>query len=248
MAQARDQDHDQPQHAEAYRLVDKERDNATEFDTWQEAQERLNEVVNLSDDASPQDFAIEPVTEQNGVQNSQNGHEPEELESDDVQGESEMDAETPEFEDRDEPDNEPTEVVVDGEPAKDPLPDRELTEDPIAWLQRGDGELTTEIKGTTVITKKGFRVLQHKYDISTGSEVLVGPEETDQEFCRVKAWAEMPDGRRAEAHASAHVDRGDDHFLLVSMADTRAKSRALSDVTGVGAVAIEEMMGVAEDA
>ena len=124
------------------------------------------------------------------------------------------------------------------------LPDRQLTDDPIEWLQQGDGELTTSIKGTTVITKKGFRVLQHKYDISTSSEVVVGPEETDHTFCRVKARAEMPDGRYAEAHASAHTDRGDDHFLLVSMADTRAKSRALSDITGVGAVAIEEMAGV----
>jgi len=29
--------------------------------------------------------------------------------------------------------------------------------------------------------------------------------------------------------------------------DTRAKSRALSDVTGVGAVALEEMIGVDDD-
>lgn len=139
----------------------------------------------------------------------------------------------------------PQEVVETAE--NQSLPDRELTNDPIEWLASGSDEFTTTIKGTTVITKKGFRVLQHKYDISTGSEVIVGPEENDHEFCRVKAWAEMPDGRRAEAHASAHVDRGDDHYLLVSMADTRAKSRALSDVTGVGSVAIEEMVGVEND-
>lgn len=120
------------------------------------------------------------------------------------------------------------------------LPDRELTDDPIEWLKQGSDEFVTTIKGTPVITKKGFRVLQHKYDISTGSEIIIGPEETDHEFARAKAWAEMPDGRRAEAHASAHTDRGDDHFLLTSMADTRAKSRALSDVTGVGVIAAQE--------
>lgn len=141
-------------------------------------------------------------------------------------------------------DTEPVESGTDVDEAAESLPDRELTDDPIEWLQQGAGEFTTTIKGTTVITKKGFRVLQHKYDISSGSEIVVGPEETDHTFCRVKAYAEMPDGRRAEAHASAHVDRGDDHFLLTSMADTRAKSRALSDVTGVGAVVVEEMAGV----
>jgi len=141
---------------------------------------------------------------------------------------------------------EPTEpeVVEEHTDVDQSLPDRELHNDPISWLQQGSNEFTANIKGTTVITKKGFRVLQHKYDISTGSDVIVGPEENGHEFCRVKAWAEMPDGRRAEAHASASVDRGDDSYLLVSMADTRAKSRALSDVTGVGAVAVEEMAGV----
>ncbi len=120
------------------------------------------------------------------------------------------------------------------------LPDRELTDDPIEWLAQGSDEFVTSIKGTTVITKKGFRVLQHRYDISTTSEIVVGPEDTDHEFCRVRATAEMPDGRSAEAHASAHVDRGDDYYLLTSLADTRAKSRALSDITGVGAIAVSE--------
>lgn len=187
--------------------------------------------------ATPEDFRIEPLDEDMDTQD--NGHD-ESTEPD------KDDQATPEFDGRDEPDTEPVEVVEHAD-VDQSLPDRELTEDPIEWLQRGEGRLTTEIKGTTVITKKGFRVLQHKYDISTGSEVVVGPEETGHEFARVRAWAEMPDGRRAEANASAHVDRGDDHFLLTSMADTRAKSRALSDVTGVGAVALEEMAGVDPD-
>lgn len=226
MSQAKTQD------AERYKLVDHNRNNTKEFETWQAAQEKMNDMVSMG--ASPENFEIQPVAVPEGTDKETKP------ELDEFEGEEKPDGGTPE----------PAQAeVVDETPENqaEPLPDRELTEDPIAWLQEGEGELTTSIKGTTVITKKGFRVLQHKYDISTGSEVLVGPEETEMEFCRVKAWAEMPDGRRAEAHASAHVDRGDDHYLLVSMADTRAKSRALSDVTGVGAVALEEMIGVADD-
>jgi len=118
-----------------------------------------------------------------------------------------------------------------------------LQDDPIEFLRKGNEELVTNIKGTTVIKKKGFRLLQHEYDISTDSEVVVGPEETDMKFCRVKARAELPSGQYAEAHASASLTRGDDKGLLVSMADTRAKSRALSDLTGSGALAMEETHG-----
>lgn len=116
-------------------------------------------------------------------------------------------------------------------------------DDPIEFLKQGNEELVTEIRGTKVIKKKGFRLLQHHFGISTSSEVIVGPEETDYEFCRVKARAEKPDGQYAEAHASASVSRGDDKGVLVSMADTRAKSRALSDLTGSGAIAMAEAKG-----
>lgn len=127
------------------------------------------------------------------------------------------------------------------EPTQANTPD--LDQDPIEFLKQGNEELVTNIKGTTVIKKKGFRLLQHHFNISTWSEVIVGPEETDYEFCRVKAIAEKPDGTQAEAHASASLARGDDEGLLVSMADTRAKSRALSDVTGSGAIAMAETQG-----
>jgi len=126
------------------------------------------------------------------------------------------------------------------------LPDRDITDDPIEWLNREAGDFVDNIKGTDAINKKGFRVLQHFYDISTTSEVIVGPEETDFEYCRVKSVATMPDGQKAEAHGSAHVRRDDDPELLLEMADTRAKSRALSDITGVGAVAVAEMKGSKE--
>jgi len=53
-------------------------------------------------------------------------------------------------------------------------------------------------------------------------------------------------GRQVEAFGSAHVDRGDDHFLLLEMADTRARKRALSIITGAGAVAVDELQNEPE--
>lgn len=133
-----------------------------------------------------------------------------------------------------------TEPVVADEVSDNP-PERDITDDPIEWLNRSAGEFVDNIKGTDAINKKGFRVLQYWYDIDTDSEVVVGPEETEFQYCRVKAKATMPDGQQAVAHGSAHVDRGDDMPILLEMADTRAKSRALSDITGVGAVAVAEL-------
>lgn len=134
---------------------------------------------------------------------------------------------------------EPKDVeVVEDKPEK---PERSITDDPVAWID-GAGEFTYQVDGTTAINKKGLRVLQHWYEIDIDeSSVEVGPEETDHTYCRVRAEATMPDGRTAVAHGSAHVDRGDDPWLLVEMADTRAKSRVLLDITGMGAVAVSEL-------
>jgi len=113
-----------------------------------------------------------------------------------------------------------------------------MSDDPLSWIP---SDFVDTIEGTPAINRKGFAVLKQHYDISVDSECVVGPEETDFEFCRVAARAESPDGTISEAHGSAHVDRGDDPWLLLEMADTRAKKRALSDATGVGMCAVEEL-------
>lgn len=118
------------------------------------------------------------------------------------------------------------------------LPDRSVADDPLKWVP---GEFVDEIDGTQAINRKGFEVLSHFYSVSVTATVQVGPEKTNHEYARVKATATMPDGRTCEAFGSAHVDRGDDAFLLLEMADTRARKRALSIATGVGAVAVAEL-------
>jgi hypothetical protein len=135
--------------------------------------------------------------------------------------------------------------VIDHEPApepntpeENPLPDRSVGEDPLNWVP---GEFVDEIDGTQAINRKGFEVLSHFYGVDVHTELQVPPEETDHEYCRVKATAVTDGGRSCEAFGSAHIDRGDDKVLLLEMADTRARKRALSIATGVGAVAVEEL-------
>jgi len=118
------------------------------------------------------------------------------------------------------------------------LDERSVAEDPLNWVP---GEFVDEIDGTQAINRKGFEVLSHFYDVDIETEIVVPPEETGHEYCRATATATTPDGRECVAHGSAHVDRDDDSFLLLEMADTRARKRALSIATGVGAVAVEEL-------
>jgi len=207
-------------------LINTAEDNRREFDTVDAAKEAMDDLIDLG--VSADNLKLE-----GNADTDTSPQDAQERAEDVSEDQEDLEATTPE--------------VVDAADAAEELPTRDLDTDPIEWLAEAGGDLTTVVKGTTVITKKGFRVLQHRYDISTTSEVVVGPEDTDHTYCRVKATAEMPDGRYAEAHAGAHTDRGDDNFLLVSLADTRAKSRALSDITGVGAVALEEMQGVDTD-
>jgi len=103
------------------------------------------------------------------------------------------------------------------------------------------GHYVDHIEGSPAINRKGYAVLSQFYDINVVSDVVVGPEETDFEYCRCKATAYDANGNEYRAHGSAHVERGDDKELLLEMADTRATKRVLALSTGVGAVAVEEL-------
>jgi hypothetical protein len=133
-------------------------------------------------------------------------------------------------------DDDGTDTRLDETP--DTLDERSVADDPIAWMP---GEFVDVIDGTEAINRKGFEVLAHFYGVSVSADLQTAPEETDHEYARVKATAETADGRTVEAFGSAHVDRGDDSWLLVEMAGTRARKRALSIATGAGAVAVEEL-------
>jgi hypothetical protein len=156
----------------------------------------------------------------------------------DHQPDAETEPDTVEVENADAEPVEPTPEADDPD-----LPDRSVGEDPLTWVP---GEFVDEIDGSQAINRKGFEVLSHFYDISVSADLQTPPEDTGHEYCRVKATATTPDGRSCEAFGSAHVDRGDDPELLLEMADTRARKRALSIATGVGAVAVAELKNEVE--
>ena len=119
------------------------------------------------------------------------------------------------------------------------LPDKPpVDEDPMVWMP---GDFTDTIEGKDVINRKGYEVMAHYYNIGTDSICEVGPEETNFEYARVKATATTEEGVEYGAQGSAHVERGDDKELLLEMADTRARKRALAQATGTGMLAVEEL-------
>ena len=149
------------------------------------------------------------------------------------------------------PDEEETEAKPDGGTKGDPgtpatkaaEPDTPtLREDPIGHLRQINSDYVNTIQGTPAISKRGFRYIQAELEITTETKVVSWSE--DPYGVVVWARAELPDGRAAEAHGEGYPsERGMDDGEFVRYADTRAKSRALSDLTSAGALAVDELRG-----
>jgi len=116
----------------------------------------------------------------------------------------------------------------------------QLAKDPIAWLEGQNTDFVNTIKGTPAISKQGFRFIQSQFGITTESEVV----QTFDDPTGVVVWAkaELPDGQCAEAHGEGYLSERDvDDNEFVRYADTRAKNRAISDLTSAGALAVSEL-------
>jgi hypothetical protein len=136
--------------------------------------------------------------------------------------------------------------VVDAEPVQEstgePAAPESLSKNPIQFLQNVNTEFVNTIKGKQAVSKQGFRFIQREFEITTRSEVVQWSE--DPLGCVVWARAELPSGYAAEAHGEGYQfesDVSDNEF--VRYADTRAKNRALSDLTSAGALAVSELRG-----
>ena len=139
---------------------------------------------------------------------------------------------------------------VQGDPgtpaAKQAAPDTSDDDDPVMlanpidYLRGINTEFVNTIKGTPAISKRGFRYMQTELGISTTSEVVTVIDEPKGVI--VHARAETPDGRHAEAHGEGYLAEGDvKDNEFVRYADTRAKNRAISDLTSSGALSESEL-------
>jgi len=116
----------------------------------------------------------------------------------------------------------------------------ELSEDPIGFLESVNTDFVNTIKGKPAISKQGFRFIQREFEISTESEVVQWID--DPLGVVIWAKAELENGYSAEAHGEGYqfeTDVSDNEF--VRYADTRAKNRAISDLTSAGALAVSEL-------
>lgn len=136
------------------------------------------------------------------------------------------------------PGDDGTPAAKAAEPVADDGP--ELIANPIAYLRSINDEFVNVISGTPAISKRGFRYMQTELGISTESEVVATLD--DPVGVIVHARAEMPDGRCAEAHGEGYLTEYDvEDNEWVRYADTRAKNRAISDLTSSGALSEAEL-------
>lgn len=134
---------------------------------------------------------------------------------------------------------EPPEVIDNTEA---PEPVTELSKNPIDFLRSINTDFVNTIKGKPAISKQGFRFIQREFEITTESEVV----EVLNDPVGVIVWAraELNDDYAAEAHGEGYKfesDVRDNEFCRY--ADTRAKNRAISDLTSAGALAVSELQG-----
>jgi hypothetical protein len=211
-------------------LINERVGDKTPYQDRAAAEEQREKLIELG--MKPENLALQPENKDTETEDTdtRTGEE-EPAEPDEEQ--------TPEVDPEVDTDMDHTTVEVEPEPEEE-LPDNPpgVDTDPLDWVP---SDFVDRIDGQPAINRKGYDVLAHHYDISVKTELLVSPTETEYEYAEVRAIAETEDGVEYVAHGSAHVSRGDDHYLLVEMADTRAAKRATARATGVGMVAVEEL-------
>jgi hypothetical protein len=114
----------------------------------------------------------------------------------------------------------------------------DIDKNPVEWLP---DHLIDTVEGVPTISRKGYCIVCQQYGVSIESESIVRSSDTEFEYAEFRAVAVDSDGKAYSGFGTAHVERGDDPYLLNELAETRAMKRAATWATGVGLTAVEEM-------
>ena len=106
------------------------------------------------------------------------------------------------------------------------------------------------LQGKDFVTYEGLLDLAHQMKLkSIKTELIQLPTKENNNQCIMKAIAETEDGKTFEGYGDADNTNVNKLIArhLIRMTETRAKARALRDLTNVGMTAIEELGGEEED-
>lgn len=106
-------------------------------------------------------------------------------------------------------------------------------------------EFIVNLKGKEYVTYEGLLDVAHQMKLhSIETELVQVPTKENNDICIVKAVAKTEDGKSFEGYGDADPSNVNRLIAkhLIRMAETRAKARALRDLTNIGMTAIEEIV------
>lgn len=111
-------------------------------------------------------------------------------------------------------------------------------------MSKVDERFIVNLKGKQFVTYEGLLDLAHQNKLkSIKTELIQIPTKENNNQCIMKAIATTEDGKEFEGYGDADTSNVNSMISkhIIRMAETRAKARALRDLTNVGMTALEEL-------
>lgn len=107
-----------------------------------------------------------------------------------------------------------------------------------------DRKFIVNLQGNEFVTYEGLLDVAHQLKLTKiETQLIQVPNADNGNMCIMKAIAETEDGKHFEGYGDASPANVNKMILphMIRMAETRAKARALRDLTNIGITAIEEL-------
>ena len=107
-----------------------------------------------------------------------------------------------------------------------------------------DKKFIVSLQGKEFVTYEGLLDVAHQMKLkSIKTDIVQLPNEENQYLCIMKAVAVTEDGKEFHGYGDASPNNVNRNIAphLIRMAETRAKARALRDLTNIGMTALEEL-------